>query len=136
MSEELAAEVHRVYCAQYEKNFGKPYRTGGDYSKLDESTKDYDRAFVRWHQEKIAALSAERDSFAEDCRQRDERIARLVDGATTLRAERDALAAKLKASRSYDEIVSALKWAGIGGLMRSNIMIRLAAHDAGTKENK
>jgi hypothetical protein len=47
--ERLAEEVHQVYCEQYEKKHGKPYWTGGDYSKLDEVTKDFDRAIVRWH---------------------------------------------------------------------------------------
>lgn len=56
--EVLAAEVHGVYCKQYEKNFGKPYRTGGDYSILEEPVKDYDRAFVRWHLERIASLES------------------------------------------------------------------------------
>lgn len=59
------------------------------WDKYDEATAAWNR---RTDQEKIAALEAERDAFAEDCRQRDERIARLVDGAKTLRAERDALA--------------------------------------------
>ena len=54
--EMLAAEIHAVYCRAYEKRFGKPYWTGGDYSKLDEPTKDYDRAFVDWH---IARLRSE-----------------------------------------------------------------------------
>jgi len=46
--EQLSAETHKIYCEQYKKNFGKEYHTGGNYSKLDEPTKDYDRAFVRW----------------------------------------------------------------------------------------
>jgi hypothetical protein len=44
----------------------------------------------------IAALKAERDVFAEDCRTRDERIQRLVDGAATLKAERDDAVDKLR----------------------------------------
>lgn len=51
--EEMAVEVHGVYCAQYEKNHGKPYWTGGDYSKLEESVKEYDRALVLWHRAKV-----------------------------------------------------------------------------------
>jgi hypothetical protein len=54
--EEMAAEVHGVYCKQYMINNGKPYRTNGDYSLLDEPVKEYDRALVRWHKEKLAAL--------------------------------------------------------------------------------
>ena len=49
LDEELAAEVHNVYCKAYERRFGKPYWTNGDYSKLDKETQDYDRAFVLWH---------------------------------------------------------------------------------------
>ncbi|CAK0749208.1 hypothetical protein CCP3SC15_150028 [Gammaproteobacteria bacterium] len=41
--EELSSEVHKCYCRAYERRFGKPYWTNGDYSKLDEATKDYDR---------------------------------------------------------------------------------------------
>ena len=43
----LSEKVHQVYCEQYEKDHGKPYWTNGDYSKLDEKTKEYDRAIVR-----------------------------------------------------------------------------------------
>ena len=42
--DQLAAEVHGVYCEQYLKNFGKNYWTGGDYTKLNEATKAYDLA--------------------------------------------------------------------------------------------
>lgn len=54
--EKLACEVHKVYCKAYSKRFGKAYFTKGDYSKLDEGTKNYDRAFVRWHLSKIQPL--------------------------------------------------------------------------------
>lgn len=47
--EEISAEIHKCYCRAYEKRFGKPYWTNGDYSKLDEPTKDYDREMARWH---------------------------------------------------------------------------------------
>lgn len=46
--EKLAEEVHHIYCEQYEKDHGKPYWTNGDYSKLDERVKEYDRNIVRW----------------------------------------------------------------------------------------
>ena len=45
--EMLAEEVHKDYCRDYEMRNGKPYWTGGDYSKLDEATKDIDRVTVR-----------------------------------------------------------------------------------------
>ncbi len=47
--EEISAEIHKCYCKAYEKRFGKPYWTNGDYSLLDELTKDYDREFADWH---------------------------------------------------------------------------------------
>ena len=46
--EALAAETHQIYCQAYKERFGKEYWTGGDYSKLDEPTKEYDRLFVKW----------------------------------------------------------------------------------------
>ena len=46
--EALSAEIHKCYCRAYERRFGKPYWTGGDYSKLEEVTKDYDREMARW----------------------------------------------------------------------------------------
>ena len=46
--EALSAETHKIYCEAYQKRHGKPYWTNGDYSKLDEETKEYDRHFVRW----------------------------------------------------------------------------------------
>jgi hypothetical protein len=61
--EELSAEIHKCYCRTYEKNHGKPYWTNGDYSKLDEPTKDYDREMARWH---IAKLSAKPELVSEN----------------------------------------------------------------------
>ena len=45
--EEIAEAVHKAYCAERIRQGKEPYWTGGDYSKLDEPTKDYDRATVR-----------------------------------------------------------------------------------------
>ena len=45
--ETIAEKVHIAYCEQYKKKKGKPYWTDGDYSKLDEATKEYDRVTVR-----------------------------------------------------------------------------------------
>ena len=45
----ISAEIHKCYCRAYERRFGKPYWTNGDYSKLDEATKDYDREMADWH---------------------------------------------------------------------------------------
>lgn len=46
--EELSAEIHKVYCAYYQDRHSKPYWTNGDYSLLDESTKDADRYMARF----------------------------------------------------------------------------------------
>ena len=54
--EETSAEIHKCYCRAYERRFGKPYWTNGDYSKLDEPTKDYDREMARWHLQHIDQL--------------------------------------------------------------------------------
>ena len=45
--ERCAAAVHRAYCKNYLKRKGVAYWTGGDYSKLDEETKEIDRSTVR-----------------------------------------------------------------------------------------
>ena len=45
--EKLAERVHWAYCANYELRKGEEYWTKGDYSKLDEDTKEIDRAIVR-----------------------------------------------------------------------------------------
>lgn len=45
--EELAERIHKAYCKHYQKVKGEPYWTGGDYSKLDEETKEYDRVIAR-----------------------------------------------------------------------------------------
>lgn len=41
--ERLAEQVHKAYCDNYEKRTGEPYWTEGDYSKLDEESKEIDR---------------------------------------------------------------------------------------------
>lgn len=43
----LAEVVHKAYCEQYKKKQGVEYWTRGDYSLLDEETKEYDRVTVR-----------------------------------------------------------------------------------------
>jgi len=45
--EECSEAVHQAYCENYLERKGEPYWTGGDYSKLDEETKEIDRATVR-----------------------------------------------------------------------------------------
>ena len=45
--ESLAEVVHKAYCEQIIKDGKEPYWTGGDYGKLNEATKEYDRVTVR-----------------------------------------------------------------------------------------
>ncbi len=45
--ERCAEAVHKAYCVIHEKREGVPYWTNGDYSLLDESTKEIDRYTVR-----------------------------------------------------------------------------------------
>ncbi len=49
----LSAEIHKLYCAEYEKQNSKKYWTKGDYSKLGEPTKEFDRNLAKWHLKKI-----------------------------------------------------------------------------------
>ena len=58
--ETISAAIHRCYCRAYERRFGKPYWTGGDYSKLPEETKDYDREMARWHIEQMEKANEQR----------------------------------------------------------------------------
>lgn len=46
--EELAAEVHKLYCKEYLRQHRKEYWTKGVYALLDEKTKDFDRVIVNW----------------------------------------------------------------------------------------
>lgn len=45
--EKLAEAVHHAYCYDYLKRTGDIYWSKGDYSKLNEETKEIDRATVR-----------------------------------------------------------------------------------------
>lgn len=45
--EQISEVVHKAYCEERTRQGKEPYWTHGDYSKLDEATKDYDRATVR-----------------------------------------------------------------------------------------
>ena len=45
--EKISEAVHKSYCKQYKIKHSKEYWTGGNYSKLDEATKEFDRATVR-----------------------------------------------------------------------------------------
>ncbi len=46
--EELASQIHQVYCEYYKNRHGKNYWTNGDYDKLDEATKEADRYMARF----------------------------------------------------------------------------------------
>lgn len=46
--EELAREIHGVYCAYYLNRYGQAYWTNGDYDLLDEHTKEADRYMARF----------------------------------------------------------------------------------------
>jgi len=70
--ESLAAEVHKVYCDQRIKNGQEPYWTNGDYSKLDEPTKEYDRAMARWYLNKLG-------EYVHELAEKDNKIKRMVE---------------------------------------------------------
>lgn len=57
--EQLSAEIHKLYCIQYEKDHGESYWTGGDYSKLEERVKEYDRNIARFVTEQVALARVE-----------------------------------------------------------------------------
>lgn len=44
--ETLASMVHKAYCKEYKRQKGKPYWTKGDYDKLDDNIKEFDRVTV------------------------------------------------------------------------------------------
>ena len=56
--EHLAQAVHGAYCDDYMAQKGEHYWTHGDYSRLDDKSKETDRATV---QVVLAALRAARD---------------------------------------------------------------------------
>lgn len=41
--EEIAEQIHKVYCNHYREIKGREYWTRGDYSLLDEDVKEADR---------------------------------------------------------------------------------------------
>lgn len=41
--EKLSEQIHKIYCKYYFNRFGKEYHTNGEYSKVDEATKEADR---------------------------------------------------------------------------------------------
>jgi 3'-phosphoadenosine 5'-phosphosulfate (PAPS) 3'-phosphatase len=43
----LAERIHKAYCEEYKKQKGVEYWTKGDYSKLDEGEKEYERVTAR-----------------------------------------------------------------------------------------
>lgn len=61
--EQLSEKIHHLYCEQYIKDNGKPYWTNGDYSLLDERTKEYDRNIARFISQ---LLEAEKKRWREE----------------------------------------------------------------------
>ena len=45
--EDMSERIHKVYCQYYIDVKGEEYWTKGDYSKLNEDTKDFDRESVK-----------------------------------------------------------------------------------------
>lgn len=45
--EKICEAVHKAYCSERIRQGKEPYWTNGDYSLLDEPTKEYDRATVK-----------------------------------------------------------------------------------------
>ena len=45
--EKISEAVHKTYCESYFRTHGKQYWTKGDYDKLSEEIKEYDRNTVR-----------------------------------------------------------------------------------------
>jgi hypothetical protein len=45
--EEYAVLAHQAYCQSYLAHKGEPYWTRGDYFKLDETYKGYDRRMAK-----------------------------------------------------------------------------------------
>ncbi len=61
--EKLSEQIHKNYCQYVLDRTGKPYWTNGDYSKLDEETKEADRIQARWF---LELLYAKEKRIAED----------------------------------------------------------------------
>ena len=55
--EEMSEQIHKNYCEYVLARTGKPYWTGGDYSKLDEETKEADRIQARWMLKQITEIT-------------------------------------------------------------------------------
>lgn len=60
--EKLSEKIHKLYCKQYKKDTGKDYWTKGDYSKLAEITKEYDRNIARFI---FSLLKSQREELIE-----------------------------------------------------------------------
>lgn len=69
--EPICAAVHKAYCEERIRQGKEPYWTNGDYNKLDEATKDYDRATVFAVLKAIALLEKEPSILATVRRNRD-----------------------------------------------------------------
>lgn len=63
--EQCAEAVHKAYCRNYEERNEKEYWTRGDYNKLDEETKEIDRATVRAVFATIKAVPVGKPSYSE-----------------------------------------------------------------------
>jgi len=64
--EEWAEKVHHAYCAERLRQTGEEYWTKGDYSLLDEDTKEFDRVMVRLFLTHIDSLQAKVDAVRND----------------------------------------------------------------------
>lgn len=56
--EELAEQIHQVYCRYKKEVHGEDYWTGGDYSKLEDQWKEADRYMARFVIEQVESQVA------------------------------------------------------------------------------
>ena len=72
--EYICEVVHKAYCKERIKQGRDPYWTDGDYSKLDEATKDYDRVIVKAVLAAIHTDRLEREDLLERFRTENKRL--------------------------------------------------------------
>lgn len=81
--EKIAEQIHGVYCDYYRNRHGKDYWTGGDYSKLDDATKEADRHMARFV---LAIIAADRKRIEEQS----DKILEITDGFLAMEKALDA----------------------------------------------
>ncbi len=109
--EEISERIHKAYCKHYQQVKGESYWTGGDYSKLNEETKEYDRVIARLFISELERCRARIEQLETDLEEMHQSRKEIIAGGRSVleswareRRHRKRVLKELKKRRAENEM--------------------------------